>query len=526
MVVATGKRRRWRYSGDAYHIAYKIPNLLKKLNSHIFSNLNSIDQFITPDSDNGTLIIPESGPDSDRLLKNKRIQKLVFNELGHKSVIVFNEQVYFLIFSNSTLNYKTYQINNSAFHPFVSNGIPDWIYEEEILSSDNAIWPFRIEDHQNDFNDENMQILYWRFDDSQVKTYSYPIFTKEKAYQLNLISETEYSQSNATALLKYPRIHSIPYPKTFSNIPKITLHTSLFENDKNKIHNIELDFRNLIPLVFKNQFNDFIMQDMVILSQNEMVFRITNRNQTVILTLFASTAFIDDKLSTNVKLLRTEVTGKDFSSINNIEGDKGWYTTDVHRLFAINDIQISGDMGPFYIDNIIHNKFNHIAIFSVNDKKSSNPVLMVTTGDYDTEFISYDYKSKTIWYRSTENDPKSWSIFSFSMFLMTKSPLPLLPIIKPLPNSELSNDSRNGSSWDLYSSPLSQYAKLSYLGPNLPAYYLFDLNHINDSKPTTDNPYYLLEDNSSAYNFQSLYQVPYTFYGYVNYQDTSNKFVY
>lgn len=65
------------------------------------------------------------------------------------------------------------------------NGIPDWLYEEEILKTDHTLW----------FSPDGMHLLYISFNDTNVGEYSYPWYDSKN-------TET-----------KYPKIEKIRYPK-------------------------------------------------------------------------------------------------------------------------------------------------------------------------------------------------------------------------------------------------------------------------------------------------------------------------
>ncbi|XP_056013194.1 dipeptidyl peptidase 4-like isoform X2 [Ostrea edulis] len=59
----------------------------------------------------------------------------------------------------------------------IFNGVPDWVYEEEIISSDNAIW----------WSPNGDRILYAVFNDSSVRPYYYPYYgDMENAYGTNM----------------------------------------------------------------------------------------------------------------------------------------------------------------------------------------------------------------------------------------------------------------------------------------------------------------------------------------------------
>lgn len=67
----------------------------------------------------------------------------------------------------------------------IYNGVPDWLYESEILKTSHTLW----------FSPDGMYLLYLTFNDSMVEEYKY----------------TWYDASNVNT--KYPRIRSVRYPK-------------------------------------------------------------------------------------------------------------------------------------------------------------------------------------------------------------------------------------------------------------------------------------------------------------------------
>ena len=65
---------------------------------------------------------------------------------------------------------KDVAITNDGVVDNVFNGIPDWVYEEEVLSVNYA----------NYLNDEGNKIAFARFDDTDVKTFQYPFYGDQK----------------------------------------------------------------------------------------------------------------------------------------------------------------------------------------------------------------------------------------------------------------------------------------------------------------------------------------------------------
>lgn len=67
------------------------------------------------------------------------------------------------------------------------NGIPDWLYEEEILSKESAIW----------FSPEGTRLLYASFNDTVVDQTVYPIYGN---YEDNLNTSPEMMS------VRYPKV--------------------------------------------------------------------------------------------------------------------------------------------------------------------------------------------------------------------------------------------------------------------------------------------------------------------------------
>ncbi|KAF8141399.1 dipeptidyl aminopeptidase [Boletus edulis] len=84
--------------------------------------------------------------------------------------------------------------NASLFH-----GVPDWIYEEEVLSQDFALW----------WSPDSSKIAFLRLDETAVEEYSFPIYNP---------TEDSY------AVIPYTEDVVIKYPKPGYNNPLVSVH--------------------------------------------------------------------------------------------------------------------------------------------------------------------------------------------------------------------------------------------------------------------------------------------------------------
>ncbi|KAK2722622.1 venom dipeptidyl peptidase 4-like isoform X2 [Artemia franciscana] len=95
-------------------------------------------------------------PDQDVL------QYAAFSPGDDNSIIfVFENDIYYMPSPTSPAVRIT-----SDGSEFMFNGIPDWVYEEEVLSSDNAIW----------FSPSGSKIAFATFNDLNVQPFSFPIY--------------------------------------------------------------------------------------------------------------------------------------------------------------------------------------------------------------------------------------------------------------------------------------------------------------------------------------------------------------
>ncbi len=89
----------------------------------------------------------------------------------------------------------------------VLNGVPDWVYEEEFTTSRSMVW-----------SPDNLQLCYLRYDESEVPTYTLPI------YEGTCHPRQQYSL--------YPGTYSYKYPVAGAPNSKVSLHAYDVETRK------------------------------------------------------------------------------------------------------------------------------------------------------------------------------------------------------------------------------------------------------------------------------------------------------
>ncbi|XP_076766360.1 dipeptidyl peptidase 10 isoform X1 [Xylocopa sonorina] len=120
---------------------------------------------------------------------------------GHGLVMVQDYDIYYTISPRSNTGYR---VTDTAVPGILSNGLPDWLYEEEILHRAEAIW----------MSSDGHMMLYASFNDS-------------------LVEEMHISWFGEGNKALYPDIRSLRYPKPGTANPVVRLYVADLADPKN-----------------------------------------------------------------------------------------------------------------------------------------------------------------------------------------------------------------------------------------------------------------------------------------------------
>ncbi|XP_067891341.1 dipeptidyl peptidase 4 isoform X2 [Heterodontus francisci] len=118
----------------------------------------------------------------------QQIQYITWAPVGHTLVYVWNNNIYFITDPTSSAR----SVTDNGEENKIYNGIPDWIYEEEMLSSNNALW----------WSPNGRFFAYGEFNDTLVPLIEYSFYGDGQ----------------------YPKTVEIPYPKAGSVAPTVRLY--------------------------------------------------------------------------------------------------------------------------------------------------------------------------------------------------------------------------------------------------------------------------------------------------------------
>jgi dipeptidyl aminopeptidase len=83
--------------------------------------------------------------------------------------------------------------------------VPDWVYEEEVFSSNYAMW----------WSPDSSRVAYLRFDETKVSEFTFPIYNPT---------------NDANSVIPYPNHVTMKYPKPGYDNPLVTVHIFDFDS--------------------------------------------------------------------------------------------------------------------------------------------------------------------------------------------------------------------------------------------------------------------------------------------------------
>lgn len=268
-------------------------------------------------------------------------QSPVFSPDGNMVAFVRDNNIFLvkMLYGNSES-----QVTEDGKFNHVLNGIPDWVYEEE-FSFATAL----------EFSPDNTMLAFIRFDESEVASFTFPIFAGQAPH---------YS-----ALETYPGAYTYKYPKAGEANSKVSVHTFDIKSKVTRKMKLPLDPDGYIPRIRFTQ------------DAAKLAIMTLNRNQNRFDLYFA------DPRSTLCKLV--------------LRDESPYY---------INESVFDNIM--FYPQNFsfISEKdgYSHLYWYSIG----GNLVKQVTKGKFEVKrFIGWDAATNTFYFESNEESPLRTAVY-------------------------------------------------------------------------------------------------------------------
>ncbi|KAA8898505.1 putative dipeptidyl peptidase 4 [Sphaerosporella brunnea] len=247
--------------------------------------------------------------------------------------------------------------------PDVFNGVPDWVYEEEIFSDRFTLW----------FSPDGEYLAFLRMNETGVPTYTVP-----------------YYMAGQTVAPPYPKELEIRYPKVSETNPTVTFNLL-------KIASVDV---KEIP------FNAFAKDDLII---GEVAW-VADHHENVIFRAF-------NRVQDKEKLVLVDVATGTSKVVRERDGTDGWLDNNIA-------IQYIGTVGSgdtkYYIDLSDHTGWNHLYLYPV---KGGEPKAL-TQGEWEVaSIVKIDAVRELVYYLSTERHSTERHLYSVHLATGAKKAL-------------------------------------------------------------------------------------------------------
>lgn len=342
-------------------------------------------------------------------------QLVVWAPEGNGFAYVHRNNIYY---RPTAANIAEVQLTWSGIPQVIYHGIPDWVYEEEVFSSNTALW----------FSPDSRKLAYATFDDNRTRIMSIPFY--------GLPGNPDY---------QYTHDLNIRYPKPGTPNPTVGLSVvDLEEAINGNLNRIELQPpQDLLQ-------GEPILSAVTWATENNVSAVWMNRVQNIakIVSCSARTSLCLELLS--------------------LREPSGWVDLFTPPLFSPDGTKmvliLPYDQGPR------NGAYRHVSLV----QQSRNVAL--TSGKFTvTEILSWDRARNLIYYLATEEtDPAALHLYSVSDNLETapNKPLCISCGVRTAVDDTQCSYVRSSFSWN------SSYYTLTCLGPWIPEIAVFNRDHL------------------------------------------------
>ncbi|KAK3302641.1 dipeptidyl peptidase IV N-terminal region-domain-containing protein [Chaetomium strumarium] len=346
---------------------------------------------------------------TESLVKDSKadIQFATWNPAS-SSQIAFVQGSNLFIWENGT----TSQITTNG-GPDMFNGVPDWVYEEEVFGSNSALW----------YSPDGAYVAFLSFNETGVETFTVP-----------------YYMNNQPVPPPYPRELKLRYPKVGTKNPTVSLHL------------LDVAARSSAQLSIDAwPADDLIIGEVAWVTEghDKLIYRAFNRIQD------------HEKLV----LVDTETQGSTVTRER--DGSDGWLDNNLAITYIGPLKSKAGTRGDkdhnkkdrYYLDMSDISGWNHLYLFSLDGKTN----ITLTSGDWEVASIAkVDTARGLVYYTSTEHHPTERHLYSVSYLTGTKTPLvdPSIPAV-----------------WAASFSAHAGFYILRYAGPDVPYQELYSITN-------------------------------------------------
>ncbi|KAL5360057.1 putative dipeptidyl-aminopeptidase B [Aspergillus floccosus] len=329
-----------------------------------------------------------------------RVQLAIWSPNSDAVVFVRDNNMYLRNLSSDKVIRITKDGGKDLFY-----GVPDWVYEEEVLSGHSATW----------WSNDAKYVAFFRTNESTVPEYPVQYFLSRPSGKKPL-----------PGLEDYPDVRQIKYPKAGAPNPVVNLQ--FYDVEKNEVFLVE------VPDDFAD--DDRIIIEVLWAADSNVLVRATNRESDVL------KIFLINTKSRTGKVVRLE-------DIVGLDG--GWVEPSQSTRFIPAD-PAAGRPNDGYIDTVIHDGYDHLAYFTPLDNPEP---IMLTTGEWEVVEAptAVDLRRGLVYFVATKEAPTQRHVYQVQLDGSNLKPL---------------TDTSKPGYYHISFSDGTAYALLSYQGPSIP----------------------------------------------------------
>lgn len=289
--------------------------------------------------------------------------------------------------------------------PNLFNGVPDWVYEEEVFGGNSATW----------WAEDGKYLAFLRTNESEVPEYPIQYFLSRPSGVQPLPGEENY-----------PEVREIKYPK--AGAPNPTVDLQFYDVAKGDVFEVKIA-GSFAP-------EDLLITEVVWAGSGKALIRETNRESDVLRVVLVDVA------TRSGKTVRTQ-------DVQKLDG--GWFEVSENTRYVPAD-PANGRPQDGYIDTVIYKNNDHLGYFTPLDNPEP---IMLTSGDWEVVNApsAVDLKKNLVYFVATKESSIQRHVYSVNLDGTNIQPL--------------TDTSKEGYHEVKFSSGAG-YALVSYNGPNIP----------------------------------------------------------
>jgi dipeptidyl-peptidase 4 len=238
--------------------------------------------------------------------------------------------------------------------PDMFHGIPDWVYEEEVIEDRKTLW----------FSPDGEFLAYLSFNETGVEKYTVPYY----------MSGDKFAPS-------YPRELNIRYPKVGTTNPRVQLSILNIKSEKSVPVNVDT----------------FDPEDLVI---GEVAW-VTEKHSSLIYRTF-------NRVQDHEKLVRLDIENMNNTLVRERKVTDGWLD---HNKVITYIASLRGSTEDYYLDYSDESGWNHLYLYPIK----GGPGKALTSGTWEvTSILHVDSTRELVYYLSTQRHSTERHLYSVS----------------------------------------------------------------------------------------------------------------